>query len=312
MLDIYLLGTAATMPLPGRALSAAALTCSGRAILFDCGEGTQLALHESPVSPVRIDLICLTHYHGDHYFGLPGLLQTMGTLNRTDPLWITGPQGLEEAMQPVLAMAEEQPFPVHLLPMPAEGLPLHELCSRWPEEAVLTTFPTQHRIISQGYRLDLGRKRRFNAARAEAMGVPRSLWRRLQGGQAVSIDGRTIAPADVCGPARRGLSCVFTGDTMPCDAVCEAAREADLLIMDATYAEEAHAEKALLYGHATFAQTAELAARANVRRLWLTHFSAMIKDASQFLPLAQAHFSSVQCGSDGLHLALHFSDDSGT
>lgn len=309
MLDIHLLGTAATMPLPGRALSAAALTCSGRAILFDCGEGTQLALHESPVSPVRIDLICLTHYHGDHYFGLPGLLQTMGTLNRTEPLWITGPDGLEEALQPVLAMAEEQPFPIHLLPMPEKGLMLHSLCTRWPEEAMLTAFPTQHRIVSQGYRFDLGRKRRFHAARAEALDIPRPMWRMLQNGQDIAIDGCTVTPDMVCGPARRGLRCVFTGDTMACDAVLQAAQEADLLIMDATYAEDTHADKALLYGHSTFSQTAALAEQAGVKRLWLTHYSAMIKEPEAFLPLAQAHFPAALCGRDGLHLTLNFSDE---
>lgn len=309
MLDVYLLGSAATMPLPDRSLSAAALTCCGRAILFDCGEGTQLALHSSPVSPMRIDLICLTHYHGDHYFGLPGLLQTMGTMNRTDPLWITGPEGLEAAMQPVLAMAEEQPFPIHLLPISVSGLRLHDLCARWPEEAVLTTFPTQHRIISQGYRFELGRKRRFHAAQAEALHVPRPMWRMLQRGQAICHNGREITPDMVCGPARRGLCVVFTGDTMPCPEAAGAAQNADLLIMDATYAEDTYADKALLYGHSTFSQTAALAQQAGVKRLWLTHYSAMIKDAEEYLPLAQAHFPGAECGRDGMHLTLNFSDE---
>ena len=104
MVQITLLGTGATLPVPGRALAAMSLSCQGRTILFDCGEGTQLALRRYHVSPARIDLIALTHYHGDHIFGLPGLLQTMGSMRREEPLYITGPEGLEAAMTPILLL----------------------------------------------------------------------------------------------------------------------------------------------------------------------------------------------------------------
>ncbi len=307
MLTVTLLGTAATLPQPDRALSSAVFTVGGRHILLDCGEGTQLALHRQHISPMKIDLIALTHYHGDHILGLPGLLQTMDTMGRTEPLYITGPEeGHEAILAAVLTLADELTYPVHFRALPANGLQLHGLCPKWPPEAALFPITTVHRIPSQGYRLTLARMRRLYTDRAAAMGVPRQLWRKLQNGQSVTVDGRIIRPESVCGPERTGLTAVFTGDTAPCKAVEQAAQSADLLIMDATYADEKHADKAELYGHSTFARTAMLAARAGVKRLWLTHYSAMITDPEEALPAAQAHFPAAECGTDGKRILLTF------
>ncbi len=308
MLEVTLLGTAATLPRPDRALASAALICNGRALLLDCGEVTQLALHRCRVNPMRIDLICLTHYHGDHVFGLPGLLQTLGTLGRTEPLYITGPEGLEETMRPILTLAEEQPYPIRLLPLPEEGLALSALHAKWPAQARLSAFPTLHRVVSQGYRFHLGRSGRFDAAKALALAVPRAAWRQLQNGVALDLDGRTILPEDVCTAPRRGLTVVFTGDTAPCDALTAAAHDADLLLMDATYAEDAQRDKAALYGHSTFAQAARTAADAQARALWLMHYSGSIETPEAFVHLAQAHFPQAACGQDGMHAALGFEE----
>ena len=148
MIEVILLGCGATMPAPGRALSAAVLRCAGRELLFDCGEGTQTALRRQHVSPRRIDLIALTHYHGDHIFGLPGLLQTMSALGRTEPLYLTGPEGLGEVLQPIAKLTGELGFP--LRPLPAGALHLQELSAQWPRGAELCAFPTEHRVPSLG------------------------------------------------------------------------------------------------------------------------------------------------------------------
>ena len=307
MLTVTLLGTAATLPQPDRALSSAVFAVGGRSILLDCGEGTQLALHRHHVSPMRIDLVALTHYHGDHILGLPGLLQTLGTMDRTQPLTITGPEeGHAPILAAILTLADELPYPVEFLPMPADGLALHTLHPKWPLEATLTAFPTEHRIPSQGYRLHVGRMRRLYTDKATAMGIPRHLWHVLQSGQSVTVNGRVIHPASVCGPERHGLTAVFTGDTAPCEAVTAAARGADLLIMDATYALDKYEDKAALYGHSTFAQAALLAQSAHVKRLWLTHYSAMITDPQEYLPQAQAIFPHAECGTDGLRQTFTF------
>lgn len=310
MLTVTLLGTAATRPQPDRALSSAVFSVGGRHILLDCGEGTQLALHRHRISPMKITLIGLTHYHGDHILGLPGLLQTLDTMNRTAPLYITGPEeGHEAILSAILTLADELAYPVKFVPMPADGLCLHDLDPQWPAEVMLTAFPTVHRIASQGYRLTVRRIRRLYRDRALAMGLPPRLWRAVQGGQSITANGRTIHPDSVCGPERPGLTAVFTGDTAPCDPVEQAAHAADLLIMDATYADDKHDDKAALYGHSTFAQTAALAERAGVKRLWLTHYSAMISDPQEALPAAQSIFPAAECGEDGKILMLTFRED---
>lgn len=310
MLTVTLPGTGATHPQPERALSTAVFTVCGQHILLDCGEGTQLALQRCRINPMKIDLIALTHYHGDHILGLPGLLQMMGTMGRTSPLHITGPEeGHESILSAILTLAGDTGYPVSWLPMPREGLSLTQLNSKWPPEAEFAVFPTQHRIASQGYALRLKRMRRLDVGRAEAMGIPRSLWRTLQNGHCAAVDGLEIHPESVCGPERPGLRVVYTGDTAPCIPVEEAARSADLLIMDATYPDDSYADKAAFYGHSTFSQTAVLAARAGVKRLWLTHFSAMISRPEDFLSNAQKHFSSAECGNDGRTLRLSFRDD---
>ena len=306
MVRVTLIGTAATMPLPDRALAAAALGTQGRLILLDCGEGTQTAVRKAGVSLLKIDLIALTHYHGDHIFGLPGLLQTMGSMGRTEMLAITGPEGLEEAMAPILALAGELPYDVRLMTLLPEGLQLRTLHPAWPPEAWLFPVPTRHRVISQGYCFVLGRPGRFQAERTRQLGLPQQLWGTLQHGQPVQWAGRMIQPCEVLGPPRRGVTVVYSGDTMPCDALMQAAEDADLLICEATYAQEEQAELAAAYGHMTFAQAGALAAQAGARRLWLTHYSARITDPQEDVCYAREHFPDAVCGTDGMEEELSF------
>lgn len=308
MIDVTLLGTAALMPLPDRALTAAALCCAGRGLLLDCGEGTQAAAGGAGVSLMNADVVALTHYHGDHIFGLPGLLQTLACQGRETPLTVVGPEGLEDAMEPILKLAGRLTFDVRLLRLPPEGLRLQRAHPGWPEGALLSAFPTCHRVPSQGYVFKLQRSGRFMPERARALGVPVALWRRLQGGEAVEVDGGRILPEQVMGAARRGLKVVFTGDTSPCDAIASAARDADLLICEATFPSDDEAQLARERGHMTFSQAGEMAARAGARRLWLCHYSRRVADPQACVPLARAHFPGAVCGEDGMKLRLDFQE----
>ncbi|MBQ8074618.1 MAG: ribonuclease Z [Oscillospiraceae bacterium] len=309
MIDITLLGTGATMPLPDRALTAVHLAFGGRSILFDCGEGTQSAARKAHVSLMKTDLIALTHYHGDHLFGLPGLLQTFGCLGRTSPLFLTGPDGLEEAMAPVLQLCGQLPFDLHFLHLNEQGAQLSDIFPHFPEESFLFPIPTCHRVISQGYRFSLQRPGKFDFTAAEKLRVPKPFWSLLQHGKTVTLeDGRTILPSQVLGPERKGLSIVFSGDTSPCAALSEAAEEADLFICEATYGEDSYADQAEKYGHCTFSQAARLAADAHAKRLWLAHFSQIMEHPEDFLPNAQTIFPDAVCGSDGLHITLRFEE----
>ena len=176
MVNVTLLGTAALMPLPERALSAAYISCGGRGLLLDCGEGSQSAARRAGISLMKTDIIALSHYHGDHVFGLPGLLQSMNALDRHEPLYITGPVGLEAELAPILKLAGEVKYPIRLISLPPEGLELRALSRSWPHGARLFAFETKHRILSQGYVFSLSRAGKFLPERAQALNVPVQLW----------------------------------------------------------------------------------------------------------------------------------------
>ena len=303
MLKVTLLGTGATMPTPERALTAAALSCRGRTILFDCGEGTQLQMRRHRVSAARVDLIALTHYHGDHMFGLPGLLQTIACLGREQPLYFAGPEGIERALAPIFALAGPMPFELRAVDL-RKGADLSAFLPGWPQGSVLSAVPTEHRAPSQGYVFRLARSGRFLPEKAAALGVPKRDWSRLQRGETVS----GVKPAQVMGPAREGLTVGFSGDTQPCRRFERAVRGADLLIHEATYGSDADHDDAVRFGHSTFPGAAKLAAEAQVKRLWLTHFSQTIEHNADILPLAREHFPAAEAPDDGAQIELHFSE----
>lgn len=299
MINVTLIGTAATMPLPGRALASAFVNCCGHSILFDCGEGTQSAARAVHVNLMKTELIALTHYHGDHTLGLPGLLQSWGVLGRSAPVTVTGPAGLERALAPVLELCGALPYELRLVPFPEDGLRLES----WPSEMRLESFRTEHRCASTGYSLQLSRPGRFLAGRAVELGIPQKLWSVLQHGE--SVEG--FCPSDVLGPPRKGLKLIYTGDSQPCGSIVEAARGADLMICESTFPDE-DAEQAAAYGHCTVSQAAQMAADAGVSALWLSHFSQSIKEPEELLPAASSVFPAATAGTDGLSVTLRFEE----
>lgn len=299
MVDVILLGSGATRPLPDRALAALWLQVGGRGLLFDCGEGTQVSAQRYGASLYKLDTLLLTHYHGDHLFGLPGLLQSMAALGRTEPVTVAGPPGLDAVLDAVLALAGPLPFALarHTFADCRGTLAL-------PGGAGVTAFPADHRVPCCLYRYTLPRAGRFMPEKARALGIPVSLWRALQAGQPAG----GFTPDQVLGPARRGLSIVYATDTGPTAELAAMARDADLLCMDATYADDADIPKARLYGHATCAEAGALAAEAGVRRLWLTHYSAAVTDTAPGLAAARAKYPTAEAGFDGKRLTIPFDD----
>ena len=185
MLTITLLGTAATMPLPDRALTAAAAECVGHSLLFDCGEGTQAAARRAGVNLMKLDAICLTHYHGDHIFGLPGLLQTLGCQGRTRPLALYGPAGLDAIWPALRTLTGPLPYPIRARQLDKD--PVDLAAFGWPAGAQLLPIPTRHRVPSRGYALTLPRAGRFLPEKARALGVPVADWKKLQHGETVEV-----------------------------------------------------------------------------------------------------------------------------
>lgn len=306
MIDITLLGTSALVPLPDRAETAAQLVCGGHTILFDCGEGTQTAARKAGVSLIKTDIIALTHYHGDHIFGLPGLLQTMSIMGRTAPLTIVGPGNIEKELEHIVALTGWLPYELMLVTIPEDGIELNQLSNGWPDGARLIPFPTKHRVISQGYVFELPRAGKFLPEKAKELGVPINQWRFLQKGESVQVGEQAILPEMVLGAPRKGLKVVFSGDTAACEALEKAAQGADLLLCEATYGENEQEQLAADYGHMNFAQAGILAARAQVKRLWLMHYSQRMEDPVTYLPNAQAFYANAECGFDGKAVTLQF------
>lgn len=306
MIDITLLGTSALVPLPDRALTALQLTCGGHSILFDCGEGTQSAARKAGVSLIKTDIIALTHYHGDHIFGMLGLLQTMNSMGRTEPLYIVGPAGLEKELAPLITLVGWLAYELRLTEISEEGVELNDLTQGWPHGAKLTPFRTEHRVSSQGYVFTLPRAGKFMPEKARALGVPNNQWRFLQKGETVQLGDITVTPEQVMGPPRKGLKFVFSGDTAKCETLVGAARDADLLICEATYGENEQAQLAIDHGHMNFAQAAQTAAEAGAKQLWLAHYSQMIENPEDYLENAREFFPQTQCGTDGKQCTLVF------
>ena len=225
MLDICLLGTGGMMPLPYRWLTSLMMRYNGHSILIDCGEGTQIAMREKGWSPNPIDIICFTHYHADHISGLPGMLLNMGNADRTEPLLLIGPRGLERVVGSLRVIAPELPFELKF--MEIEG----DRQSFEFEGFRLKAFKVNHSMLCYGYTMEIDRGGRFDKDRAEALEIPVKLWSRLQKGETVKEDGRTFTPDMVLGESRKGIKVTYCTDTRPTDSIREAARDTDLLIL---------------------------------------------------------------------------------
>jgi len=259
---VFFAGTAGSIPTARRGLPAVLVRRGGHRILFDCGEGTQRQLVGS-VGLMDLTEIFLTHFHADHWLGLPGLLKTFDLRGRDQPLAIHGPRGLRELIVLALRTAGRVRFELELVELePGDVLDR--------DGYKIAPVPVRHRGPAFGYALfEDARPGEFNRGRAVELGLtPGPEFGRLQRGDTV----RGVSPAQVLGPARPGRKIVLSGDTTPCEALRIAAHEADLLIHEATFAEE-ETDRASETGHSTAGQAARLAAEAEVRMLALTHFS---------------------------------------
>lgn len=300
---VTFLGTAASRPTVGRNVSSLLLQREGELFLFDCGEGTQRQMMRYATG-FGVHDIFFTHLHADHFLGVTGLLRTMGLQAREETMRLWAPRGggaiLEQAVQ---LGVERVPFAVEI-----EELEPGQSVARGDFEIV--PYAVQHGTRALGYAVvEQPRLGRFDVERARALGVPEGpLFGRLHRGESVEVEGRTIHAADVVGAPRAGRRVVYSGDTRPCRATVEQARDADLLVHDATFSEE-EAERARATGHSTAREAAEVAKRAGARRLVLTHLSARYADDVRPLEReAREVFAETRVAYDGLVVEVPFAD----
>ncbi len=291
------------MPLPYRWLTSLMTRYNGSSLLIDCGEGTQVAIREKGWSMNPIDTVLFTHYHGDHIGGLPGLLLSMGNSDRTEPLTMIGPKGLERVANSLRVIAPELPFPIEYRELQQEV----ETFSHKGYE--ITAFKVRHNVTCYGYTLEIKRGGRFDAERAKAQGIPLQFWNPLQKGNEVVFEGKTYTPDMVLGPQRKGLKVTYCTDTRPTERIAEQAQNADLFICEGMYAEEGMEEKAKLKKHMTFAEAAGLAAKAQPKEMWLTHYSPSLNYPENYMKDVRKIFPRAQAGKDGKSLTLVFEED---
>ena len=290
MFEVIPLGVGAALPTADRHLSATLVRREGRLVLFDCGEGTQLQLVRGGLTRGSLDAICITHLHGDHLFGLPGLITTLSLLERTDPLTVVGPVGVRAFLEAAPGLTPDGgPFPIRFVELAAG-----------PDRAVvyenahvtIEARPLAHRVPCWGYRYaERDRPGSVDGEAARAAGVTEG-WQfdALKRGETVTLDDGTALPPDgLVGPVKPGAVFAYVLDTAPCPGAVALAQDADLVLHEATFAGE-HTERAAETGHSTARQAAETARDAAARRLLMTHVSARYATTDDLVTQARRVF----------------------
>jgi len=290
---VTFLGTSGSMPTPERGASAVAVKLGKDLILFDCGEGTQRQMVIAGLSFHKVTLILITHLHGDHVLGLHGILQTMSLLYRETPLTVIGPRGLYDYLQAVSSRIGGPTFPVTVKEIATSEIVY--LSNSYN----ITAVTAKHSIEAWSYALNENpHPGRFHPEKAIALGIPKGqLWKRLQDGEELVINGKSIAPGEVLDLPRPGRKFVYSGDTVPTEQLRTLSKDADILVHEATFLDEL-SERAAVDGHSTARQAATLAAEAGVKRLILTHISSRYNDPTPILMEARTIFSAVEVAYD--------------
>ena len=304
-LRVIFLGTAGSVPTPKRSLPAVLIQRKGEQVMFDCGEGVQRQMIKAKTGFHRKMKVLISHMHGDHVLGLPGLMQTMALLDRERKLEVYGPPGIRRFIEAVKETVQfTLTFPVEIHEIEEAGVVCDE------EEYTIKTVCANHVIPSLAYALvERPRSGKFYPEKAKALGVPEGpLWSKLQHRHKVKLsNGRVIKPEEVLGPTRPGRKIVYSGDTRPFKEFVKFAAGADLLIHDATL-DDGLAERAEEDGHSTPSQAAENAEKAKAKQLILTHVSARYEDTNILLEQARKIFKNTQVAEDFMKVEIPLLD----
>lgn len=300
-MEILFLGTGGSWPCKEYNVPAIAIKFNNEIILFDCGEGTQRQFMQSKYSFMRVSKIFITHFHGDHFLGLPGLVQSMNLNDRTDDLEIYGPKGTIKIIATLLNLGYFTPaFNIKLFDLDKNE---NVKFNKYDVQAI----PVDHGVPALGFVLqENSRPGKFNLTKAKALGIPKGpLYRKLQSGKTIEIKGKKIKPEMVLGKPRKGRKIVYSGDTRPCDAIIRSSKDANVLIHDACL-DSTLETKAKNYGHSTAKQAAEVAKSAKVKVLFLIHHSPRYKDVSILEDEAKSVFKMSFSAVDFLDYTVKF------
>lgn len=301
MVDLCLLGCGGGMPMPDRYLSSLLINYQGRKILIDCGEGTQVSMKMVGWGFKTIDIICITHIHGDHIVGLPGLLATIGNSMRTEPITIIGPKGINGAINGLRSIVPYLPYDLNIVEVDENYNEVFEF-----GEITISFLQLEHSAPCIGYGFYIKRKPKFNIEKASSLNIPKVFWNRLQKGEEIKDNNTVYTPDMVLGEERKGIKLSYITDTRPIDEIISFSRESDLFICEGTYGDEEKLDKAIQNKHMTFSEAATLALKSEAQELLLTHFSTVMEDPNIYKYNAEKIFKNTIIGYDRLFKTLQF------
>ena len=293
MLEVALVGTGGMMPLKNRHLSSMICRYKTNTFLFDCGEATQISLQKIGWGFKGIDVIFFTHFHADHITGLPGLIHAINHSGRKESLTIVGPVGVSKVCESLLIVARGLSFSIQYVELSDNEV------FEFDDEISVKSLPLDHRITCLSYSLEIMRKGKFDIVRAKSLNIPVRYYGVLQNGETIEYEGKTYIPSMVLGEARHGFKLVFCTDTRPIPEIIPFAKNADLFIAEGIYGDDEKIEKAKEYKHMLFSEAASLAKLAEVKEMWLTHYSPSLSNPEDFIDFAKDIFPNSHIGYDG-------------
>ncbi|WP_025161307.1 ribonuclease Z [Paraclostridium bifermentans] len=306
MVEITLLGCGGSMPVPNRYLSSLLINYRGRKILIDCGEGTQVSMKIANCGFKTIDYICITHLHGDHIIGLPGILSTIGNCGRTEMLTIIGPKGIKEIIEAFKLIVRELPYDINIIENPKEDILVSN--NYINKDIIISTLEVEHSTPCIAYSFYIKRKAKFDMEKAMKNNVPKILWSKLQNGREIKLEGNIYTKDMVLGQPRKGIKVSFVTDTRPIKEIMDFVDNSDLLVCEGMYGDDCDLERAIKNKHMTFRESATIAKQSNVETMVLTHFSPIIKDPNMYIENAMEVFENTIIGTDRLKLNLLFKE----
>lgn len=303
MLDICLLGTGGMLPLPDRHLTAMLARYNGRKLLIDCGEGTQVTMRLLGWGYKTLDIICFTHYHGDHVTGLPGLLLTLNNTGRTEPLTLIGPPGLRKVVEGLTVVSRDVGFELKFLELSYEKQSLQV------GDFYITALPVPHNVKCFAYTIENHRLPKFLVEKARENNVPQRIWKALQQGNSVEFEGKMYTPDMVLGEKRKGIKVSYSTDCRPTHELQEMVQGSDLLICEGMYTDDSYLSQVKKHKHMLASEAATLAKNANVKQLWLTHFSPALPTEYINVSESKKIFENTIAGTDRMTTTIEFEEN---